>query len=449
MPHLHSVIPPYILRRIIESGSEPQQRCARQTLTHVQTLMAHMPGKPAAPHVNKAGQLERDIYDAKQTQELPGTQVRYEGQPSNGDVAVDEAYDYLGITHDFFWKEYQRDSLDNKGLILTGTVHYGREYQNAFWNGQQMVFGDGDGEIFNRFTIAIDVVAHELSHGVTETEAGLIYFEQSGALNESLSDVFGSLVKQYHLKQTADKADWLIGEGLLAEGINGKGLRSMSEPGTAYNDPLLGKDPQPGHMKDFIKTREDNGGVHLNSGIPNRAFYLAATAIGGYAWEKAGYAWYDTVCDRNLAQDADFDAFAKLTIAHGEKRSGSDVGAAIKQAWEQVGVLTDDAVVELAREGGVAFIPKLSGQRTIALSSLNEAQRQRLVSILEQAFPRGQPPGQASSPGSGDQRYFRIQIIWTGQNQAHYADIIVLVPEQEAPESLVELWQKGEGCVCD
>ena len=339
MPHLHSVIPPYILRRIIESGSEPQQRCARQTLTHVQTLMAHMPGKPAAPHVNKAGQLERDIYDAKQTQELPGTQVRYEGQPSNGDVAVDEAYEYLGITHDFFWKEYQRDSFDNKGLILTGTVHYGREYQNAFWNGQQMVFGDGDGEIFNRFTIAIDVVAHELSHGVTETEAGLIYFEQSGALNESLSDVFGSLVKQYRLKQTADKADWLIGEGLLAKGINGKGLRSMSEPGTAYNDPLLGKNPQPAHMKDFIKTREDNGGVHLNSGIPNRAFYLAAMAIGGYAWEKAGYAWYDTVCDRNLAQDADFEAFAKLTVAHGEKRSGGDVGAAIKQAWEQVGVL--------------------------------------------------------------------------------------------------------------
>lgn len=163
--------------------------------------------------------------------------MRYEGQPSNGDVAVDEAYDYLGITHDFFWKEYQRDSLDNKGLILTGTVHYGREYQNAFWNGQQMVFGDGDGEIFNRFTIAIDVVAHELSHGVTETEAGLIYFEQSGALNESLSDVFGSLVKQYYLKQTADQADWLIGEGLLAAGINGKGLRSMSEPGTAYDDP--------------------------------------------------------------------------------------------------------------------------------------------------------------------------------------------------------------------
>jgi Zn-dependent metalloprotease len=135
-----------------------------------------------------------------------------------------------------------------------------------------MVFGDGDGEIFNRFTIAIDVVAHELSHGVTESEAGLIYFEQSGALNESLSDVFGSLVKQYQRQQTADKADWIIGEGLLAKGIHGKGLRSMSQPGTAYDDPVLGKDPQPAHMKDFVHTQQDNGGVHINSGIPNHAF---------------------------------------------------------------------------------------------------------------------------------------------------------------------------------
>lgn len=333
------VIPPYILRRIIDHGSELQQRCARQTLTHVQTLMAHSHGKAAVPHATAPGQLTRDIYDAQQKETLPGQQVRYEGQPSNGDIAVDEAWDYLGITHDFFWKNWQRNSLDNEGMVLTGTVHYGHEYQNAFWNGEQMVFGDGDGEIFNRFTIAIDVVAHELSHGVTETEAGLIYFEQSGALNESLSDVFGALVKQYQKQQTADQADWLIGEGLLAEGINGKGLRSMSEPGTAYDDPLLGKDPQPAHMDAFIKTREDNGGVHLNSGIPNRAFYLAATAVGGFAWEKTGYAWYDTVCDRSLAQNADFATFARLTVHHGKTRSGQAVADAIEQAWKAVGVL--------------------------------------------------------------------------------------------------------------
>ncbi len=336
---LHSVIPPYILRHIIDHGAPPQQQFARQTLMHVQTLMAEHYGKTAAHPSAASGDTEREIYDAQNTQALPGKLVRKEGQPSNGDIAADEAWEYLGVTHQFFWNAWQRDSLDNKGMILSGTVHYGQDYQNAFWNGQQMVFGDGDGEIFNRFTIAIDIVGHELGHGVTETEAGLIYFEQAGALNESLSDVFGSLVKQYHLGQTADQADWLIGEGLLAEGINGRGLRSMSAPGTAYDDPLLGKDPQPAHMDHYIKTREDNGGVHLNSGIPNRAFYLAAQALGGYAWEKAGYAWYDTVCDRSLAQNADFATFARLTVQHGGKRFDSTVADTIEQAWKETGVL--------------------------------------------------------------------------------------------------------------
>lgn len=336
----YGIIPPYILRKIIDNGSGHQQSCARQTLTHVQSLMAESWIKPEAAQTTVPGVIQREIYDSAQTQNLPGTLVRSEGQPGSNDVAATEAYNYLGFTYDLFWQVYQRNSLDNKGLPLKGTVHYGKEYQNAFWNGQQMVFGDGDGEIFNRFTIAMDVVGHELAHGVTETEAGLIYFEQAGALNESLSDVFGSLVKQFHLKQTADQADWIIGEGLLAEGINGKGLRSMSEPGTAYDDPLLGKDPQPADMQGYVQTREDNGGVHLNSGIPNRAFYLAAKALGGYAWELAGFAWYDTVCDKTLPQNTDFKTFAGFTIQHGEKRFNKSVGQAIEEAWKQVGVLS-------------------------------------------------------------------------------------------------------------
>lgn len=335
----YGVIPPYILRKIIDNGSGQQQSYARHTLAHVQTLMAEHSVKPDGSKAASPGQVQREIYDSEQTQNLPGTLVRSEGQPSNNDVAANEAYDYLGVTYDFFWQAYQRNSLDNQGLTLKGTVHYGKDYQNAFWNGQQMVFGDGDGEIFNRFTIALDVVGHELAHGVTETEAGLIYFEQAGALNESLSDVFGSLVKQFSRKETADQADWLIGEGLLAEGINGKGLRSMSAPGTAYDDPLLGKDPQPADMKGYVQTREDNGGVHLNSGIPNRAFYLAAKALGGYAWELAGYAWYDTVCDKTLPQNADFKTFAQYTINHGQKRFNKSVGQAIENAWKEVGVL--------------------------------------------------------------------------------------------------------------
>lgn len=111
--------------------------------------------------------------------------------------------------------------------------------------------------------------------------------------------------------------------------------------------------------------------------------------------------------------------------------------------------LTDDAVIELAREGGFAFIPGLSGLRRITLSTLTPEQRQRVADILQQSFPFGLPPGQPDSPGRGDQRYFRIQILRTQHNQAQYTDIIVLIPEEEAPPSLVELWQKGEGCVCD
>lgn len=333
-----SVIPPYILRRIVEHGSVPQRDCAQHTLNHVQSLLGNMPLRAGGSQSAAAGSVMRDIYDAQNGTQLPGKAVRKEGQPSNHDVAVDEAYDYLGVTYDFFWQAFKRNSLDNQGLVLTGSVHYGREYQNAFWNGQQMVFGDGDGEIFNRFTIAIDVVGHELAHGVTESEAGLVYFQQAGALNESLSDVFGSMVKQFHLKQTADQADWLIGEGLLAKGINGKGLRSMSAPGTAYDDPLLGKDPQPASMQDYIDTKEDNGGVHLNSGIPNRAFYLAASALGGYAWEQAGVVWYDTLCDKALPQDADFATFARLTVKHAGQRFSQQVADKVQAAWRQVGV---------------------------------------------------------------------------------------------------------------
>src|SRR5262249_22418604 len=206
----------------------------------------------------------------------------------------------------------------------------------------QMVFGDGDGVIFNGFTSSVDVIGHELTHGVTGSEANLRYQGQPGALNESLSDVFGSLVKQFSTspKQTAAKADWLIGAGLLAPGIQGVALRSMKAPGTAYDDPTLGKDPQGAGMAHFVHTLQDNGGVHIKSGIPNRAFYLAATSIGGYAWEKAGKIWYDTLCDHNLKPSATFSRFAQLTIRHAGLLYGASgiEQKAVQDAWGQVGV---------------------------------------------------------------------------------------------------------------
>ncbi len=258
----------------------------------------------------------RRIRDAETGTDLPGLLVRREGAESTGDVTVDEAYDGLGVTYALLGEEYGRDSLDGEGMPLRATVHYGADYANAFWNGARMVFGDGDGVYFKRFTVSVDIIGHELTHGVTETAADLVYAGQSGALNESISDVFGSLVKQRALGQGAAAADWLIGAELFTERVQGVALRSMSAPGTAYDDPDLGTDPQPGHLDDYVETSEDNGGVHINSGIPNRAFHLAATAIGGNAWEAAGQIWY-----------------AVLT------GDGSPEATAVAAAWVQVGLV--------------------------------------------------------------------------------------------------------------
>jgi len=186
-------------------------------------------------------------------------------------------------------------------------------------------------------------LGHELTHGVTEFTAGLEYQDQSGALNESISDVFGALTKQRALNQTADKADWLIGAGLLAAGIKGIALRSMKAPGTAYDDWLLGKDPQPAHMSKYIETTEDNGGVHINSGIPNKAFYLAAIAIGGNAWEVAGNIWFQTLLDPRLASNAQFIDFANLTVDNAGKLYDDNVKASVAKAWQGVGINVKDS----------------------------------------------------------------------------------------------------------
>lgn len=294
------------------------------------------------------GQVERTIYSADNSRKLPGRQVRKEGDPAvkgDGADAINEAYDGLGNTYDLYSKVYGRDSLDGAGLPLEATVHYGTNYDNAFWDGSQMVFGDGDGELFNRFTIAVDVIGHELTHGVTENESNLVYRRQSGALNESISDVFGSLIKQYP-KTSADKADWLIGEGLFTDKVkSGKAgvpaaLRSMKEPGTGYNDPVLGKDPQPATMSAYVRTRSDNGGVHINSGIPNHAFYLVATKIGGNAWEKAGVIWYNTCTSPLLNSNARFQDFAELTFSVAQELYGTSgtEQSAVRDGWSAVGI---------------------------------------------------------------------------------------------------------------
>ncbi len=350
---IYCILPPHMLKKIALNGSTEQSSKAMHTIITTEQLRGRRHGIVSMGTLGMALSAfqvakHRTVYDARFSTNLPGSLARAEGGPVSPDPAVNEAYEGSGVTYDLFSDIYGRNSIDGRGLKLDSTVHYQKSYDNAFWDGRQMVYGDGDEDLpvsqrlFNRFTIAIDVIGHELTHGVTQNEANMAYWDQSGALNESFSDVFGILVKQYQHKQTAVQARWVIGEGLLSSNVRGIGLRSMKAPGTAYDDPVLGKDPQPSHMKDFIHTSDDNGGVHLNSSIPNHAFYITAINLGDYAWKKAGLIWYKTLTEK-LQERSNFQDAANFTCAAaGELYGrGSLEQKAVQNGWAQVGIHVD------------------------------------------------------------------------------------------------------------
>lgn len=332
------IVPPYLLHQIATAPQrghaiDPQLvLISRETLQLDSTfrdIRSREGLRAPVAHVAAGGWT---VYTAANGSTLPGTQVRDQAQTEDsGDPAADEAWAGVQATLAMWQEVYDRASYDGAGARVDATVHYQKNYDNAFWDGSQLVFGDGDGTIFQRFTKPVDVLGHEFTHAVTERTAGLVYQGQSGALNESVSDVFGSCLKQRLLGQTADQADWLIGAGLFVAGIKGVALRSMKAPGTAYDDPVLGKDPQPGDMSGYVDTTDDNGGVHTNSGIPNHAFQLAAVAIGGSSAEGAGRIWYAAL--QQVASDVDFAGFAAATVA-----AAGDQADAVRGAWEQVGV---------------------------------------------------------------------------------------------------------------
>jgi Zn-dependent metalloprotease len=336
-----------MLKNIVEKGTPGQRSMAVRTLRTTALLRGQRAGSAemgVEMHVI-SGVKSRNVYDAQCGSSLPGVLVRKEGDPPGADAAVNEAYDGAGDTFDLFNDVYGFNSLDGQGMEIDSTVHYQRGYDNAFWNGVQIVYGDGDEDLpvetrlFNRFPSSLDVIGHELAHGVTSFTAKLVYMDQSGALNEHISDVFGSLTRQRKLGQTAAEADWVIGKGLFTSNVNGEGIRSMKAPGSAYDDPLLGKDPQPGHMSGYVNTIEDNGGVHINSGIPNHAFYIIASEIGGFAWEKAGQIWFTALKNR-IAPRATFQEAANtlFSLAGELYGVGSLEQQAVKKGWSDVGI---------------------------------------------------------------------------------------------------------------
>jgi Zn-dependent metalloprotease len=347
---LHCIIPPYILEHMALSGQGVPSARAIVNLASSSAFVASRLSARAMPNLlavqSPDGVRHRKVYDAQGTDSLPGILKRAEGDGPTGDPALDEAFDGSGDVYDFYQELFGRNSLDDAGMTLVSTVHVGEvgfdgDYvplSNAYWNGSQMAYGDGDGVVFKRFTGSLEVIGHELTHGVQAFTSNLRYQGQSGALNEHFADVFGILVRQWKDGTGARESSWLVGRELLVPAPTRRGIRDMENPGTAYNnDPDLGDDPQPASMADLYTGPKDRSGVHINSGIPNRAFVLAAKALGGNAWEVAGRIWYETLL--RLPADCQFEECARTSVqVAADPRFGSAAREAVRTAWNTVGI---------------------------------------------------------------------------------------------------------------
>jgi Zn-dependent metalloprotease len=328
------IIPAHYFERKIKDGSPEQRdraiytlkisqliRGQRMALSGVQTLAL-------SAHAN----IRREIYDMQNSQtqtELPGNPVRQEGGSDIADKDVDNVYNNTGTVYKFYNEVFKRNSLNNHGMTLVSSVHFARDYDNAYWNGRQMVYGDGDDVDFKKHKLAelLDVTGHEMTHGVTNYTSNLDYVGESGGLNESMSDCFGIMISQWASNQTVDAAHWLIGEGLMVEG---EALRSMKDPGKANPD-----DDQIKNYHDY----QDDMDVHTSSGIGNYAFYLACKAVGGHSWEKIGKVWYITNTAR-LRHNSGFQDAANHTfdVAGSLFGEGSKEQKSVSDAWKQAGL---------------------------------------------------------------------------------------------------------------
>jgi Zn-dependent metalloprotease len=349
------IVPTGVLRRLAEDDSIPAQsrQAIRESVAvegawrglrtaHSEAIQTSLPAR-GITGLRVAEVLASipavTVYDCKNTRSLPGSPVANPGGGS--DTTAKRAFDTTRAVIDFYRECFGRNSVDDAGMTLMSSIHYGVRYDNAFWNGAQMTYGDGDGQVFTDFTKSDDVVGHELTHGVTQFTAGLDYSNESGALNESISDAFGAMFHQWRRKQTVVQADWLIAAGVLGPVAIAKGytcLRNMAHPGSPQC-----LSPQPSQYGEYIS----GGDPHENSGIPNHAFYLAAMTIGGRSWEKAGKVWYAALTSTDAHPSMDFNEFATLTRSAAQSLfpRDSDIYRGVDDAWTRVGIPAADSSV--------------------------------------------------------------------------------------------------------
>lgn len=340
------IIPSDVLHRFASDPGLPS--AVRQSLLHSAQLSAHFralreqhnaltqtaislplsyPPLPH-PHALPAGQ----VFDCHHHTSLPGAPVAH--PESSDDATAKRAYNEAEAVAKFYWEVFQRDSIDGHHMTLISSVHYSDRFNNAFWNGSQMTYGDGDGQVFVDFTLGDDVIGHELTHGVTQHSLGLAYSGEAGGLNESISDVFGSMFRQWEKSQTADKANWLIGADIVGPAAKQKGytcLRDMAAPKATH---ALAS--QPDHYYPGLGNQDP----HLSSGPPNLAFCNAAKAIGGHSWEKAGQIWYKALTGFGPSPNLTMPQFASRTrsLAQSMYPEESAIHTAVDSAWTAVGL---------------------------------------------------------------------------------------------------------------
>lgn len=335
------ILPPYLIHEIATRTRRPQ---LYNTLVLTGKMHDDANKDSIFAHLKDAGNSTIEVYDCNGSEDRPGSHARFEGEGPTGKSNVDRAYDFTVAVRKYYADIHGRNGIDAHGMKMISSVGYGQGYNNAYWDGRQMTYGEGDKDIFDSFVI-LDVCGHEITHGVTEFEAQLKYWKQAGALNESHSDIFGKMIEAYAKGWTVEQIDWVLGRGIFMPGIKGEGIRNMLKPGTAYNDPKLGKDPQPDRMSKYNNTSGDNGGVHYNSGIVNRAFALFCISLGGMEWKKAAKIWF--AARAAAGSNPTFANHAYQTIEACKALGTADDVKKLQAAWETVEVkpsnkITDD-----------------------------------------------------------------------------------------------------------
>ena len=273
------------------------------------------------------------LFDCQHKDSLPGTSVP---NPATAGIAFKTVTETTAKVAEFYKSVLGRNSVDNNGQDLVSSLNYKVDFQNAFWNGQEMVYGNGDQRIFLDFWKSPDVIGHELTHGVTQNESGLRYEGESGALNESISDCFGATFRQWLTQSPASNDDgWLIGPGIIGPDATEKSITCLRDMGNPSAQHCL--NPQPDSYDNF----DPAGDVHDNSGIPNKAFALFARAAGGNAYDAPIKVWYNACTGGRLSSTATFGDFAKSTIDAADRWTGPEqaaLAAAVRQAWNAVKV---------------------------------------------------------------------------------------------------------------